>query len=206
MIQTLASRAAVGLFLFALATLPFIANSYQTRLATSALIYGIGAIGLNLLIGYGGMISFGHAAFFGIGAYAAAILGPAAFNSAIIILPCATAASAIGALLIGAMSLRMTGAYFIMITLAFAQMLFYGSIAITKLGGDEGIAMPRKLSPRIRYARSARHSISWSSRSHSQRFMRRAGLLNRASGASCARSKTMSGAQLPLATTLMHIS
>ena len=143
MIQTLASRAAVGLFLLALATLPFIANSYQTRLATSALIYGIGAIGLNLLIGYGGMISFGHAAFFGIGAYAAAILGPAAFNSAIITLPCATAASAIGALLIGAMSLRMTGAYFIMITLAFAQMLFYGSIAITKLGGDEGIAMPR---------------------------------------------------------------
>ena len=141
--QTVVSKAAVGLFLLAVGTVPLIANGYHTRLATIALIYGIGATGLNLLIGYGGMISFGHAAFFGIGAYAAAILELAKFNSAITILPSATAAGAIGALLIGALSLRMTGAYFIMITLAFAQMLFYGSIAITKLGGDEGIAVSR---------------------------------------------------------------
>jgi branched-chain amino acid transport system permease protein len=127
----------------AVAVVPLIGNSYQTRLATIALVYGIGAIGLNLLVGYGGMISFGHAAFFGIGAYTMAILGIAGFDGVLVTLPCATITGAIGALVIGALSLRMTGAYFIMITLAFAQMLFYGSVAITKIGGDEGITTPR---------------------------------------------------------------
>ena len=143
MTRSLTSRAAVGVFLLAVAVVPLIGNSYQTRLATVALVYGIGAIGLNLLVGYGGMISFGHAAFFGIGAYTAAILGLSGLTSTVVTLPCAVAAGAISALLIGTMSLRMTGAYFIMITLAFAQMLFYGSVAITKFGGDEGITTPR---------------------------------------------------------------
>jgi branched-chain amino acid transport system permease protein len=131
------------LFLLAVAIVPFVANSYQTRLATVALVYGIGAIGLNLLIGHGGMISFGHAAFFGIGAYTMAMLGLSGFKEVSVMLPCAMAAGALGALVIGALSLRMSGAYFIMITLAFAQMLFYGSVAITKFGGDEGITTPR---------------------------------------------------------------
>jgi branched-chain amino acid transport system permease protein len=143
MTRSLTSRAAVGLFLLAIAVVPLIGNSYQTRLAALALVYGIGAIGLNLLVGYGGMISFGHAAFFGIGAYTVAILGLSGLTSTVVTLPCAMAAGVIGALLIGALSLRMTGAYFIMITLAFAQMLFYGSVAITKFGGDEGITTPR---------------------------------------------------------------
>jgi len=143
MTRSLASKTAVGLFLLALAIVPLIGNSYQTRLATVALVYGIGAIGLNLLVGYGGMISFGHAAFFGIGGYTAAMLGLAGLSSVVVTVPCALFASGIAALGIGALSLRMTGAYFIMITLAFAQMLFYGSVAITKFGGDEGVATPR---------------------------------------------------------------
>ena len=135
-------RAFIAL-LIVMAALPFLGQDYLTRLATQVLIFGLAALSLDLLVGYGGMISFGHAAFYGIGAYTTAILSSQGIQSGFLALPIATLAGGLGALVIGAISLRTSGAYFIMITLAFAQMLYYGSVVLIKFGGDEGIRVPR---------------------------------------------------------------
>lgn len=119
--------------------LPYFGGAYLLRLATSVMILGIAATSLNLLVGYGGMVSFGHAAFLGVGAYAVGILGLLGWHSAWLGLPVAMAAAALAAALIGALSLRATGVFFIMITLAFAQMIYYAIIAIAVLGGDNGL-------------------------------------------------------------------
>jgi branched-chain amino acid transport system permease protein len=108
------------------------------------MIYAIAATSLNLLLGYGGMISFGHAAFVGLGAYTASILIAEGVTSAWLGWPAALAASAVAACLIGAISLRTRGVYFIMITLAFAQMMFYLVNSMKAYGGDEGLSLPRR--------------------------------------------------------------
>src|SRR5204862_204754 len=90
---------------------------------------------LDLILGYGGMVSFGHAAYLGIGAYAVGILGVYGIESGLIQWPVAILASALAALVIGAISLRTSGVSFIMITLAFAQMLYYLGISLEILGG-----------------------------------------------------------------------
>ena len=113
-------------------------------LATRILIYGLVATSLNLLIGYTGMISFGHAAFVGAGAYAAAVLVRAGVDSAWFDWPAAALAGALLALLIGAVSLRTQGVYFIMITLAFAQMAYYVIISLKLLGSDDGLNLPHR--------------------------------------------------------------
>src|SRR5207237_3304441 len=97
---------------------------------------------LNLVLGYGGMISYGHAAFVGAGAYVASILVAEGITSAWIGWPAAIAVSAILAWVIGAISLRTRGVYFIMITLAFAQMMFYLVTSMKAYGGDEGLSLP----------------------------------------------------------------
>lgn len=122
---------------------PLLGEAYLTRLATTFLIYAIVALSLDFLVGYGGMVSFGHAAFFGLGTYAAAFLGLNGINDLTMVLALSFLIAATGALVIGAFSLRTRGAYFIMITLAFAQMLYYASVAVTKFGGDDGIRVPR---------------------------------------------------------------
>lgn len=124
-------------------------------LASRILIYAIAAASLNFILGYGGMVSFGHAAFFGIGAYTVGILfahhtsGEPLFglipgsNQMLVTLPAALLVSGLFAALIGALSLRTGGVQFIMITLAFAQMLFFFFVSLTPYGGEDGIIIRR---------------------------------------------------------------
>lgn len=106
------------------------------------LIYAMAAASLNLVLGYGGMISFGHAAFFGAGAYVVGILALEGVSSAWLAWPIAIFTAAIAALVIGALSLRTRGVYFIMITLAFAQMMYYIFVSLKEYGGDDGLSLP----------------------------------------------------------------
>jgi branched-chain amino acid transport system permease protein len=124
--------------------LQFTNNLFYVSLASRILIYALAATSLNLVLGYGGMISFGHAAFVGTGAYAASILLVEGVSSAWLAWPAALAAAALAALAIGAVSLRTRGVYFIMITLAFAQMMFYLVNSMKMYGGDEGLTLPRR--------------------------------------------------------------
>ena len=119
---------------------------FYVSFASRVMIYAIAATSLNLVLGYGGMISFGHAAFVGTGAYIASILIAEGVTSAWIGWPAAIAASALAAWLIGALSLRTRGVYFIMITLAFAQMMFYLVNSMKAYGGDEGLTLPQRAS------------------------------------------------------------
>jgi branched-chain amino acid transport system permease protein len=117
---------------------------FYVSFASRVMIYAIAATSLNLVLGYGGMLSFGHAAFVGAGAYVASILVAEGVASAWVGWPAAVAASALLAWIIGAISLRTRGVYFIMITLAFAQMMFYLVNSMKAYGGDEGLTLPRR--------------------------------------------------------------
>ena len=119
-------------------------HEYYVTLATRILIFGLAATSLNLLLGYGGMVSFGHAAFFGCGAYTVALLASHGIGSAWIAWPLAIIASALLAAAIGAASLRTRGLYFIMITLAFAQMVYYLVLSLKGLGGDDGMPLAKR--------------------------------------------------------------
>ena len=120
----------------ALADQPF----YLT-LVTRMLIFAIAALSLDLILGYGALISFGHAAYLGVGAYAVGILAHHGVNAAWIQWPVAIVGSALVAALIGLVSLRTSGVYFIMITLAFAQMLYFLGISLKAYGGDDGLTI-----------------------------------------------------------------
>ena len=113
-------------------------------LASRVLIYALAATSLNLLVGFGGMVSFGHAAYFGAGAYVTAIAASHGIGSAWVAWPLAMAVSALAAAAIGAVSLRTRGVYFIMITLAFAQMVFYLFVSLKTYGGEDGLALPAR--------------------------------------------------------------
>jgi len=121
-------------------------QTYYLSFASRIFVYALAATSLNLLLGYGGMISFGHAAFVGTGAYVSSILIAEGITSAWIGWPAAVAASALAALLIGAVSLRTRGVYFIMITLAFAQMMFFLVNSMKAYGGDEGLSLRARAS------------------------------------------------------------
>ena len=105
------------------------------------MIFAIAAISLNLILGYGGMVSFGHAAYLGIGAYAVGVLAHHGIDNGWLQWGVAIGASALVALAIGAVSVRTSGIYFIMITLAFTQMLYYLGISIAEYGGDDGMRL-----------------------------------------------------------------
>ncbi|THD83758.1 branched-chain amino acid ABC transporter permease [Aliigemmobacter aestuarii] len=130
-------------------------EGFTVTLATKAAIFGLAGVGLNLALGYGGLVSFGHAAFFGIGGYVTGIFAShaasgqpiltlpftlAGSNEMLGIWPMAMVAAGLAALVIGALSLRTTGVYFIMVTLAFAQMLFYFAISWPRYGGEDGLS------------------------------------------------------------------
>jgi branched-chain amino acid transport system permease protein len=129
-------------------------NALQT-LSARILIYAMAAASLNLILGYGGMVSFGHAAYFGVGAYVVGILYShwmsevpifglfPGSNQLLVTLPIAMILSGLAALLIGALSLRTGGVQFIMITLAFAQMIFFFFVSLTAYGGEDGIIIRR---------------------------------------------------------------
>jgi branched-chain amino acid transport system permease protein len=135
--------AVIMLALLLVAATPALGQPYLTRFATGVLIFGLVAMSLDLLVGYGGMVSFGHAAFFGLGAYATAVLGFHGIHSAFVAIPVAIGIAALAAFVIGGISLRTSGVYFIMITLAFAQMLFYIAHALAIYGGDDGLKVAR---------------------------------------------------------------
>ena len=144
----------------ALLAIPFVAlmldETFYITLATRIAILALAAVGLNFALGLGGLVSFGHAAFFGLGGYAAGILATHAFNAEPLLLwpveiagsssmpviwLTAITVSALVALPIGAISLRTTGVYFIMITLAFAQMIYYFAISWPAYGGEDGLSI-----------------------------------------------------------------
>jgi branched-chain amino acid transport system permease protein len=138
-------RHALPLLMFsALAALPLLAGAghgYLLAVLTRAMILGLAALSLDLILGLGGLVSFGHAAFVGIGAYAAGILIAHGVDE----LALQVAAGMVGAVLFaiatGAVSLRTRGVQFIMITLAFGQMLYFLATALAAYGGDDGLSL-----------------------------------------------------------------
>jgi branched-chain amino acid transport system permease protein len=116
-------------------------DPFVMTLFTRILIMALAALSLNLIMGFGGMVSFGHAAYLGIGGYAVGILAKEGIGSGFVQWPTAIAASALYALVVGALSLRTRGVYFIMITLAFAQMIYYVAIGLDRYGGDDGLTI-----------------------------------------------------------------
>ena len=128
-----------------LAVLPLIASaldsSYYVSFATRVLIYALAAIGLNLILGFGGMVSLGHAMYVLIGAYAVAIPASHGMTSGWAHLAIAVSSTALLAAAVGAVSLRTTGIAFIMITLAFAQMVFFAAVSLKDYGGDDGLTV-----------------------------------------------------------------
>lgn len=146
----------VGFGLLLLAILPAIADfadeGFLVFSFSRVLIYALAAISLDLILGYGGMVSFGHAAFFGVGAYVTGILAFHGFDGSTVLgldgsnfapfsWGMSIALAAVAAAVIGAFSLRTGGVYFIMITLAFAQMLFFFFISLEQYGGDDGLVL-----------------------------------------------------------------
>ena len=116
---------------------------FYQGLLTKIMVYALAASSLNLILGYGGMVSFGHAAYFGLGAYTVAILMREDVTSAWVIWVAAVGLSGLLALLIGVISLRTRGVYFIMITLAFAQMIYYLVVSFKQYGGEDGLRARR---------------------------------------------------------------
>src|SRR6266567_4402821 len=125
-----------------LALFPFAGATFYTELVTKVMILAIFALSLDLIVGYTGLVSFGHAAFYGVGAYTLALLAPR-YDAANLwlTLPAAIVVAGLAALAVGAFVIRVKGIYFIMVTLAFAQM-FYFVFHDTKFGrGSDGISM-----------------------------------------------------------------
>lgn len=135
----------LGLGLVALAAVPpvggLLNQPFYVDLVRRVMIFAIAALSLDLILGYGGMVSFGHAAYLGIGAYAVGILAHHGIHNGVLQWSLAIAASMAVALVIGAVSIRTSGVYFIMITLAFTQMLYYLGISIEEYGGDDGMRL-----------------------------------------------------------------
>jgi branched-chain amino acid transport system permease protein len=117
---------------------------FYVDLFRRVMIFAIAALSLNLILGYGGMVSFGHAAYLGVGAYAVGVLAHYGVHNGYLQWALAMGASAAVALVIGAVSIRTSGIYFIMITLAFTQMLYYLGISIEEFGGDDGLRLAVK--------------------------------------------------------------
>ena len=145
------ARAATGtrLLLAALVLLvmlPFLARfgaqAYILSFMTRALIFAIAALSLDLILGYGALVSFGHAAFIGIGAYAVGMLTAHGFGDLVLQVPVAMGAAVIFAGLTSAVSLRTSGVYYIMSTLAFGQMLYFLGVSLSAYGGDDGMTLP----------------------------------------------------------------
>lgn len=124
---------------------PLFGDGYYTKFATKVIIFGMAALAVDILLGYAGLVSFGHAAFFGVGAYIAGMLINAGVVEGIVVLAAALVGAALIALVIGALSLRTSGLYFIMITLAFAQMLYYVGQSLRAYGGTDGFALDQRI-------------------------------------------------------------
>jgi branched-chain amino acid transport system permease protein len=130
------------ILLVAALAVPILGQPYYTKLVVRMAIFALAAMSLDLIVGYAGLVSFGHAAFFGLGCYAAGVLPMFGIQNAFIVFPVAAAVAAVVGFLTGAVSLRASGLYFIFITLAFAQMVFYIAQGMRPLSGDDGFRLP----------------------------------------------------------------
>jgi branched-chain amino acid transport system permease protein len=134
-----------GLIFVAFALLPVVAaltnKQYLVDVGARMMVFAVAAVALDLLVGYAGLISFGHAAFIGLGAYAVGILSAHGIGEGLIALPVAIAVSMLFAWLTGIVCLRTRGAYFIMITLAFGQMVYFIATSLAPYGGDNGLTI-----------------------------------------------------------------
>ena len=134
-----------GALLAGLALVPVIAalieEPYYVTLFTRVVILALAAVGLNLILGYGALVSFGHAMYIGIGAYAVGILAFHGVGNGWVQLAVALAVGAVVAAVIGLICLRTSGMAFIMITLAFAQMFYFLAISLKQYGGDDGLTI-----------------------------------------------------------------
>lgn len=145
----LAPRVKAALVLFTLfALFPPLVNAlddpFLVLIGTRILAYAIAAMALDLILGYGAMVSFGHAAYLGFGTYAVAILSSYGIHDILLQTAAAIALSAVFAFVTGAISLRTRGVYFIMITLAFGQMAFFFFISLSAYGGDDGYGLRQR--------------------------------------------------------------
>ena len=142
------SPAWVIILLAVLLAFPLAANhlgqEFYVGMASRLLIFALVATSLNLLLGFGGMVSMGHAAYLGAGAYTVGILMHHGVVSAWVSWPAAVLVGAVLAFFIGLVSLRTKGVYFIMITLAFAQMIYFIFVGLKEYGGDDGLSMPTR--------------------------------------------------------------
>jgi len=122
-----------------------IGQEFYISFAARVLIFALAATSLNFIVGFGGMVAFGHAAFFGAGAYVAAICMDNGISDALLAFPLAMTVAGLLALVVGAISLRTRGVYFIMITLAFAQMTYYLFVSARVFGGDDGLPLAGRM-------------------------------------------------------------
>jgi branched-chain amino acid transport system permease protein len=140
-----ADLVAPAVLLLAFALLPFAVGvgveGHMLNLAIRVMIFAIAAVALDLIVGFGGLVSFGHAAFIGLGAYAVGILAAHGVTDALIALPVALGVAMLFALGTGFVCLRTSGVYFIMITLAFGQMAFFIASSLAPYGGDDGLTI-----------------------------------------------------------------
>ncbi len=152
--ETVVNGAVIALLLLLALVAHALDEPFYVSLASRVAILALAGVGLNIALGYGGMVSFGHAAFFGLGGYVAGVAAFHAFDGSdfitwplvlggsdqlLVVWPVAALLAALVALAIGAVSLRTTGVYFIMITLAFAQMIYYVAISVPTYGGEDGL-------------------------------------------------------------------
>jgi branched-chain amino acid transport system permease protein len=136
---------ALLLALLGLALVPQLADRFYVQLVTKMMVMGIFAMSLDLLVGYTRLVSFGHAAFYGLAGYALAVLQrDLGLLSLWTTLPLTLLVVALAAILIGALAIRTTGIYFIMVTLAFAQMLYYAASDTRAFGGSDGMFLSVK--------------------------------------------------------------
>lgn len=135
---------ALGMAALAVAALPLFAEAYHLELASTALVLAMFALSLQLLVGVTGLVSLGHAAFFGVGAYAIHLLGAfGATPSVLLTVPAAVVLAALAAFAVGALALRTRGFFFLMTTLAFGQMLFFVFHDTPLGGGADGVFVTR---------------------------------------------------------------
>ncbi|QCO56447.1 branched-chain amino acid ABC transporter permease [Pseudorhodobacter turbinis] len=121
--------------------MPLLGAGYLAGLIIKAMLMAIAALSLELLIGYGGLVSLGHAAFIGVGAYAGAIALESGIENILVLLAITLVVTGVVALITGVLALRTTGIYFLMITLAFGQMIYFTLTSLAAYGGDDGLTL-----------------------------------------------------------------
>tara|TARA_R110000850_G_scaffold229030_2_gene353924 strand:- start:676 stop:1626 length:951 start_codon:yes stop_codon:yes gene_type:complete len=130
-----------GLLLALPLVLPLVGAEYLSGLLIKAMLLAIAGLSLDLLIGQGGLVSLGHAAFIGVGAYSAAIALESGIENILVLFAITLMVTGVVALITGSLALRTSGVYFLMITLAFGQMIYFTLTSLAAYGGDDGLTL-----------------------------------------------------------------